>query len=342
MPLNELGEFGLIERIRKLLPANPPHVVEGIGDDVAVLAHPGSDYLLATCDVQVEGVHFLPRFLAPRQLGRRVMAVNLSDLAAAGGAPLWALVSLCLPENTQPAFVEELYGGMLEELHPAEGVIVGGNVAASPCGLVIDVSLLGRVAPEHLVLRKGAREGDRILVTGFPGDSKAGFELLRRPDLLVSSSIRERLVAKHLTPSPRLWQGRALGRSGRVRAMVDVSDGLLADLGHICQASGLGAQVWVEEVPVSDAAREAAGICGGDVVKWALSGGEDFELLFTAGEEDVPCIMELLRERRDVPCRVIGRMTAPHLGMEVIFPDGSRTLADPFAAGSGWDHFRKI
>ncbi|MFZ2448159.1 MAG: thiamine-phosphate kinase [Syntrophobacteraceae bacterium] len=261
MLVKDLGEFGLIGRIAKLLPDTPPDVVVGIGDDVAVLKTSGPDYLLATCDIQAEGVHFTRGAITPYQLGRRAVAINVSDIAAMGGNPLWALVSLAIPETTDVAFIEELYCGMREQAGLAGASIVGGNLSRSGPGIAIDITLLGQIAPARLVLRSGAREGDAVLVTGFPGDSRAGFELTRRPDLRVSEPARKRVLERHLTPQPRLREGQALARSGLVRAMVDVSDGLLADLGHVCAASGTGAVIEAGKAAPSDAAAEVFAAC---------------------------------------------------------------------------------
>jgi len=170
MRVSELGEFGLIERIARFLPTPPSDVVVGIGDDVAVLRTSGPDYLLATCDAQVENVHFIRQSISPYQLGRKIAAINVSDIAAKGGAPAWALVSLALPPDIEVSFVDELYKGMQEQIEKAGAAIVGGNLSKIREELMIDLFLLGKVAPKELVLRSGAREGDLVLVTGTLGD----------------------------------------------------------------------------------------------------------------------------------------------------------------------------
>ncbi len=194
MRISQLGEFGLIQRIKDSLPTPPPEVVVGIGDDVAVLQTSGSEYLLATCDVQVENVHFSRGAITPYQLGRKIAAINVSDIAAMAGTPLWALVSLALPQDLDTAFVDALYEGMQEQLQMAGAAIVGGNLSRIDANIVVDLCLLGRVAPENLLLRSSARRGDLILVTGWLGDSRAGLELIRRPNLTVSEEIRRLLM----------------------------------------------------------------------------------------------------------------------------------------------------
>jgi len=339
MKIGDLGEFGLIDRIARLLPHPPANVVVGIGDDVAVLKTSGTEYLLATCDIQVEDVHFLRRNTTPHQLGRKVVAVNVSDIAAMGGTPLWALVSLALPDDTDVSFVEGLYSGMREQSASAGAAIVGGNLSGSSGKMAIDLFLLGRVLPEHLMLRSGARDGDLILVTGALGESRAGLELTRFPNLMVSKESRQRGLQRHLTPEPRLAEGQVLGRSGKVHAMLDVSDGLLGDLGHICRAGGVGAEIWIKDLPVASSCREVARASGQDPVDWALSGGEDYELLLTAGEASVSEIQSMLREETGIPCHVIGRVLGGCREIRIVSPEGGESL---YALDKlGWDHFKK-
>ncbi len=335
MLVKEIGEFGLIERISRLLPAAPADVITGIGDDVAVLKTSGSEYLLATCDTQIEGVHFIRDAITPFQLGRKAVAINISDIAAMGGEPRWALVSLAVPGDTDSEYIEELYRGMREQMALAGAAIVGGNMSRIDSGLVIDLTLLGEIAPEHLVLRSRAESGDAVLVTGFPGESRAGLELVRRPRLKVGVETRRRVLERHFTPQPRLSQGRILARSGLVHAMIDVSDGLLADLGHICEAGSKGAVIEVEALPVSSAASKTAAIAGADVLDWILTGGEDYELLFTAGAQDVPELKKMMNET-GIPCTRIGYITGES-GSVRVRPVEGKERALP--SGRGWDHF---
>lgn len=337
MLLKETGEFGLIDRISRLLPDTPPNVVVGIGDDVAVLRTSGPDYLLATCDAQVEGVHFTRGAISPYQLGRRAIAINVSDIAAMGGNPLWALVSLAMPDTMEVGFIEELYRGMREQARLAGAVIVGGNISRISSGLVIDITLLGQTAPEKLVLRSGAREGDAVIVTGYPGESRAGLELLRRTDLKVTGRARAKTLERHLTPQPRLREGQILAGSGLVHAMADVSDGVLADLGHICKASHVGAVVEIDNLPVSNAAGEVCAASGGRLLEWVLSGGEDYELLFSAEPGAVPRIRKLLSDATGLRCSRIGTITRDAGAVRIIHKDGSEAALAKDRRG--WDHF---
>jgi len=335
MLVREIGEFGLIERISAMLPEQAAGVVKGIGDDVAVLDASGPQYLLATSDIQVEGVHFTREAITPYQLGRRVVAVNVSDIAAMGGEPRWALVSLAMPEGTEVEYVEELYRGMREQAGPAGASIVGGNLCRLNSIIMVDFTLLGVVAPELLILRSTAREGDAILVTGSPGESRAGLELIRRPDLIVSPLYRQKLIERHLCPQPRLVEGQLLAHSGQVTSMIDVSDGVIGDLLHICKSSGRGAEIEAASLPVSPAVYEAAQAAGADCLEWVLSGGEDYELLFTSSPEAVHGLRKMLLDQTGTLCAQIGKITAVDGDVRVRLDNG-RLLVPSV---TGWDHF---
>lgn len=337
MQINELGEFGLIDRIKKALAHPPAEVVVGIGDDVAVLKVAGPEYLLATCDVQVENVHFCRSTITPYQLGRRIAAINVSDIAAMGGIPQWALVSLVLPPELETDFVDDLYEGMQEQLQGGGAAIVGGNLSRMEKDIVIDLCLLGKVLPDHLLLRSGACRGDLIMVTGWLGDSRAGLELIRHPHLAVSAESRRQVDGRHRTPQPRLREGQVLGRSGWVHAMVDVSDGMLGDIQHICRASRVGAEIWRGNLPISPAAREVADAAGEDVATWALTGGEDYELLFTVASECAAEIQRFLKEETGTLCHVVGQVVDRADGIQICLEDGSRIALQ--GESGGWDHF---
>lgn len=338
MRIGDLGEFGLIDRIARLLPSAAGDVVVGIGDDVAVLDTAGPHYLLATCDVQVENVHFLRHTISPQQLGSKVMAINVSDIAAMGGRPKWALVSLALPRNLDVDFVDEFYRGLTHQAQTAGVVIVGGNLAKIDGPMVIDLFLLGECDKECFLRRNGAQVGDAILVTGTLGDSRAGLELLQHPHLQVPIEVRARVLAAHLTPQPRLLEGQLLAASGRVHAMLDVSDGLLSDLGHICEASQVGASLELARVPLSSACREVARAAGVRAEGWALTGGEDYQLLFTTAPTNVAEIQTLLAARTGIVAEVIGHIQPAAAGISVASTDGT---VKTHPRHSGWDHFRK-
>ncbi len=336
MLVGEIGEFGLIGRISGMLAEPAAGVVRGIGDDVAVLDASGPEYLLATCDIQVEGVHFTRQAITPYQLGRKAAAINVSDIAAMGGDPRWALVSLAIPGSTEVGYVEELYRGLREQAALAGASIVGGNLSRMESLIVVDFTLLGLVAPEQLTLRSTARAGDAILLTGSPGESRAGLELIRRQDLAVSGLSRQKLLERHLSPQPRLVEGQLLARSGQVTSMIDVSDGVISDLCHICKSSGKGAEIEAASLPVSPAICEAAHAAGADSLEWVLSGGEDYELMFTSSPEAVPGLRKMLLDETGTSCAQIGRITAEIGEVWVQLADGKRIAPSE----KGWDHFR--
>ncbi len=332
--VGQIGEFALIDRIAAMLPQRSAGVVKGIGDDVAVLDASGPQYLIATCDSQVEGVHFVREVITAYQLGRRLAAINISDIAAAGGEPRWALVSLAIPQDIEVGFVEELYRGMGEQMALAGASIVGGNLSRMKSSLVLDLTLLGLVSPGHLMLRSTAQSGDAVILTGSVGESRAGLELTRRPELLLDSSAKNRLLDRHLCPQPRLSQGLLLAQSGLVTSMIDISDGVISDLLHVCNSSGKGAEIDVSGLYLSPALCQAALAAGADPLQWALSGGEDYELMFTTAPKAVQDIQKMLFEKTGVSCSQIGTIT-PGGGVSLRLADGSRITAGL----KGWDHF---
>ena len=333
MRIRDLGEFGLIARIAACAGAPPAGVSTGIGDDTAVLDAGGPRLLLATVDIQVEGQHFLRGRTDPYRLGRRTAAINLSDVGAMGGEPRWALASLALPADLEVIWVDELYRGLREELGRFGAAIVGGNLSASEA-IVIDLALLGEVERERVLRRDGARPGDVILVTGHLGASAAG-RLALDAGLDTTDPAVAATVAAHQTPAPRVREGRAIAAAGRATAMLDLSDGLSSDLGHICDASGTGAVVDRARLPVAAGTRMVAGRLGLDPPRLAVAGGEDYELLFTAPPDAVDTLSSAVRTVSGVSVTVVGRVTPAVEGRWLA--DGDKRLP---LAGAGWDHFK--
>ena len=337
MTVDDLGEFGLIDRIRAQLPVQGSDVLVGVGDDVAVLRAEGERVWLATCDVQVEGAHFIRESIDARDLGWRALAVNLSDIAAAGGLPRFALVSLGLPNGLDVAFVDGLYAGMREEAEAFASEIVGGNISRSRLGLFIDIFLLGEAPRENVMLRSGARAGDRVLVTGTLGDAAAGVALLLSPERSVAEGYRRVADARRDRPTPRVREGALIGSSHLATAMIDVSDGLAGDLGHICERSGVSARIVAGDLPVAEENRLLSRAHAGDDWHLSLHGGEDYELLFTAPPGQAEELAKRVTRDTGTPVSIIGEVLPAGRPPKLVLPDGSSISLSP----AGWDHFGK-
>ena len=331
MELQEIGEFGLIARIKSHLPAPPPFVRKGIGDDAAISSLSTGADLVSTVDLLVEGVHFDLSLTSAYLLGRKSLAVNLSDIAAMGAKPLFALISLAIPARTKVEFIDEFFEGFLA-MAEAHGVsLIGGDTSSSPAKFFISVTLLGEGKKEMLLYRDGALPGDDLYVTGTLGDSILGLRLSQNRRGGRASPAEAFLRERHFNPVPRVKEGRALAERGLVRAMIDVSDGLFSDLQHICEESRVGATVWADRIPQSAPLRLLA-----PAPAWqsALRGGEDYELLFAAAPEKALEIMALSREWEcGVTC--IGKVEPP--GHGIVIRD-ERGQVDPELL-KGYDHF---
>ena len=323
-----VGEFALIDRLRRLVPTRGRGVTVGLGDDAAVLSFAGP--VLATCDIQVEGVHFTWDLCTAEDVGWRAVAVNLSDIAAMGGTPRFILISMALQPTTSVARVEEMYRGIAEIARAYEVVIAGGNLSSTPGPLVVDVTALGDAG--RALTRAGARPGDRVWVTGTVGKGAAGRFLAQHPAVRVPG--REALVAAYCRPTPRVDAGRTLGGVSDVSAMIDTSDGTAGDLLHLAEASGVGVRLEMDRLPAPPGLVEAAREAGEDPEAWTLAGGEDYELLFTAGaafDTQAPG----LAARLTVPLTRIGEILSATEGCW-ISERGARRR--PLAV-QGWDHF---
>jgi len=328
MKISYLGEFGLIDSIRKMAGRSPKGVRVGIGDDAAALLHSPSSMLLATTDMLLDGVHFDLRTTDLYSLGWKSAAVNLSDIAAMGGTPRFCLTALGIPPSLSVEDISEFYRGFHTCLKNFGTVLVGGDTCRSRTGLVISVTVLGEVKKKQAVTRSGARAGDLIFVTGTLGDSAAGLELLRAGARRQKPVIMS-LIEKHLRPMPRVVEGGKIAAAGIASAMIDVSDGLSSDLGHICEQSKVGADILAEMIPLSKNVLSLKTLQQ-PALEYALSGGEDYELLFTAPREKAGRLRSLRLSVTE-----IGRIVKGS-GMRLLDKDGRRM---PLTA-TGYDHFR--
>src|SRR5207302_600490 len=254
MDVGELGEFALIERLRHALPAQAPaELIVGIGDDAAVWRL-GDRYTVATTDTMVDGVHFVSALTPPQDVGWKALAANISDIAAMGGTPTFALITLCLPAATHVRFVDALYEGLRECAERYHVTIAGGDIVSSPI-ITVTISLLGMAPCDReglpvLLRRTAATAGDAIAVTGALGGAAGGLRAIKSAAPL-PGDLRA-LAQRQLRPAPRVDAGTAAAMAG-VRCGIDVSDGLAQDVGHLCEASGLDAEIRAGDVPVDPA-----------------------------------------------------------------------------------------
>jgi len=328
MKLSRLGEFGLIERVRRLTPKSRS-VLLGIGDDAAWVRNKTRSCLI-TSDVLIEGIHFDLKWTSLFDLGYKTLAVNLSDIAAMGGIPAYLILSLGIPAAFSSHQIDDFYRGV-RSLSAKSGVaLVGGDTSAAQA-LFISACLIGH-APFRPVTRGGAKPGDDIYVTGTLGDSALALSLLSNKATGAKHGPLKYLLSRHHQPTPRLTAGALLARERLATAMIDVSDGLLQDLSHICRASSIGAVISEDKLPLSKAYRTLTGRGG---TKPALSGGEDYELLFCARERHRSRIAKLPK-RAGVEITRIGTCVPRRRGIMVLDPSGK-----PLAIRSqGHDHFK--
>ncbi|MFQ5508682.1 MAG: thiamine-phosphate kinase [Leptospirillia bacterium] len=325
------AEFEFIADVRSRVGAPAGEGFLGIGDDCAVWRPtPGSDQLV-TSDLLIEGVHFDPATISLHELGAKALTVNISDIAAMGGQPRHAVLGLALPGP--PDAYRALVEGFVAAAEAAGVVVVGGDTCASTGGIMLSVTVMGEVPEGGAVTRSGARAGDRLFVTGSVGDSAAGLALLSSGGEGLSATAREILVARHLRPTARVREGIALGQTGAVSAMIDVSDGLSQDLGHILEESGVGAVLEADKIPLSDALCEYAEGAGLDPLEFALGGGEDYELLFAVTPEKQEMVTRMMADS-GLAAIPIGRMTeAPGLRL-------SRDGREVALVARGYEHFK--
>ncbi len=335
MKVEELGERGLIQRVRRRVGLPAPGVSVGIGDDAAVLTATPGRSLVVTTDLVIESVHFRRRYATPEDIGWKAMAVNLSDIAAMGGTPRFALVALACAPETPVEEIDALYAGMNAVAEPHGVQIVGGDTSASPDGWIVNVTLLGEMDRSPR-LRSAARVGDLIAVTGSLGSSAAGLKTFESPLLppsLASEDLAE-VRRAHLRPTPRVAEGLWLGSADGVHAMIDCSDGLAADLGHVAAESGVGVKVWLPRLPVAPAAQRVAGALGLDPMKLAATGGEDYELLVTLSPEKLESLARDFSAATGTPLTPIGEIVPAAEGLQFL-----DALERPIALGGGFDHF---
>ncbi len=333
MKLKDLGEFGFIDRIARLLTTHDSRIVKGIGDDCAVIQVSEDTNLLVTTDLLIERTHFLLDWQPAQTLGSKALSVNLSDIAACGGIPKEAFVSLAIPDRLGIEWLEDFYTG-IAGLADRFGVsVIGGDTTHSSSDLVINVVVTGLVGTHEVLFRNGARSGDIIAITGAVGDSAAGLEFLRK-STSVPSYLSSTLIDAHLNPRPHIQEGRKLAQSHVCHAAIDISDGLSSDLGHVCEQSGLGAIIFEDKIPVSEPLKRLAQKLAVNPLDWVLNGGEDYVLLAAIDKENFRQLAEVAATDGWALIEIGEFLSEP--GMSLLKVSGEKISIIP----KGWDHFR--
>lgn len=339
-----ISEFDFIEQLRdralRRSSANDLHssLLQGIGDDAAVLRQHADIDSVVTSDLLIEEIDFRLESTEPKLLGHKALAVSLSDIAAMGARPRWALCSIGVPEEIWKSnFVDDFFDGLLGLADHYDVQLIGGDISRTPERVVIDSILFGETEASRSVLRSGARPGDSIFVTGSLGGAAAGLRLIEQGARLNKIAEDDRwhliheILLRQLSPQPRVGWGLVLGQEELTKAMIDISDGLSSDLHHLCRASEVGALLELESIPVNPVVSELSGRRALDPLLLALHGGEDFELLFTVAPEKVAALPTKVD---GVPVTKIGEIKSQSEGVRI--SEGNRVWdLDP----EGWKHF---
>lgn len=337
--LSSLGEFGLIKHLTQFIEISNESTVKGIGDDAAVIDYKGKKTVVST-DMLVEGVHFDLAYVPLKHLGYKAVSVNLSDIYAMNASPKQITISLAISSRFSVEAMEELYSGMMLACHKHKVDIVGGDTTTSKSGLVISITALGEANEEDLVYRNTAKEGDLLCVTGDLGAAYVGLQLLERekrifmesPDVQPDLEGNDYIIERQLKPEARKDIPVLLQKlEVKPTSMIDVSDGLASEILHLCTGSDTGCNLYEEKIPIDPSAYNTAREFNLDPTVCALSGGEDYELLFTIDQSDFPKI------KANPDITVIGHMTGRKDGVNLITKAGT---SHPLTA-QGWDALLK-
>lgn len=321
--VGSIGEFGLIARIARLVPS-ASSVIEGIGDDCAVLRL-GSHVMLVSCDLSIENVHWRRSHAPAESIGWKAAASALSDIAAMGGMPLFCLVSLACPADTEVAFIDGLYDGMLEAVALCGASIVGGDTTRSTEGIVVDVTVIGEPVGRY-VTRRGALPGDMLVATGRLGLAAAGL------DAIETGTAAPELVRAHYRPTPRSPEGQWLSDCPDVHAMIDISDGLVQDAGHLAETARLGVDIDPALLPIAPELTAYCAERGLNAHSFILSGGEDYELAFAVAAEHADEIVLAFRRQFHTDINIVGTFTDAWRDVRV---------AGTTSGARGFDHFSR-
>ncbi len=336
--ISDLGEFGLIERLSKGITTKSPNTIKGVGDDAAVLGGQEGQLMLISSDMLLEGIHFDLSYMPLQHLGYKSIAVNVSDIAAMNGIPHQVTVNLGLSNRFSVEAVELLYEGIQAAAKNYNLDIVGGDTTASAAGLVISISIIGYAVEKDIVYRNGAKDGDILCVTGDLGAAYMGLQVLEREkqEFLANPEMQPKLeeynyiVGRQLRPNARMDIIHELKDLGvKPTSMIDVSDGLVSDVFHICKNSDLGVSIYEDKLPIDKQAFETAAEFQIDPNAAALNGGEDYELLFTIHQDD----FEKLKNHPDI--HTIGYMHPKEKGKVMV----TRSQNVVELQAQGWKHF---
>ena len=338
-----IHEFDLIHALRKQHTLRTPSVIRGIGDDAAVITSKAGQWTVLTTDLLTEGIHFDLRTATMAVIGFRAAAANLSDIAAMGGTPQYLLAAVAIPRTGSSRQFHQLYRGMMAACRPHRVRLIGGDTSASCGGWFISLTLIGRVLPHTALFRSGAQIGDHLYVTGTIGDALAGLKLLNEPPARVkrhprtaalSAKHRQFLIGRHLRPTARVAVGQWLSTHGFATSAIDISDGLSGDLRHICEESHVGVEVNLGALPVSPACRAYAASRTLDPMSLALTGGEDYELLFTVSPHQRRRL-ERTALTRGFSLTCIGEIRPYRFGIQALSLQGERHRL----ANTSYTHF---
>lgn len=333
MKLSDIGEFGFINEIAAPFFKHLKENVVGIGDDCAITPLSETDSQIVTTDLLIEGTHFLLNKITAFELGQKSLAVNLSDIAAMGGTPLSAYISLGIPEKLDIDWLKEFYEGLSFLAKESKTPILGGDTTRSQNDLIINIAVIGKIENKNLKLRSGAKTGDLICVTAPLGESACGLNFILR-NLPISRPAERAMYRAHNLPRPHLAEGRFLGKQIGVTSMIDVSDGIDSDLRRIMEQSHVGAKINLEQIPISDLMEEVCGDYGWKATTLAATGGEDYCLLCTVDPEDYQDIATNFKKKFRSDLYTIGKITANNT-LEYVLNDKPINLNK-----SGFDHFK--
>lgn len=333
LKMQDIGEFGFIRSIMNNCHFLPEKLIKGIGDDCAVIGPYEDKVFLITTDLLVEGVHFILEKISYEELGQKAVTVNLSDIAAMGGNALHLFVSIAIPRSMSLEAINSIYRGIKAMCSLYSVNILGGDTSSSIKNLMICMTVIGDAVENEVLYRHGAGPGDRIYVTGSLGDSAAGLRLIKE-EFSAPAALASYLKQAHNRPTPFLEAGRIIAQSGFVSTMIDLSDGLVSDLRHVCEASSVGAMIYHNHLPLSAELKAIAEINHFDPYELALSGGEDYRLLVTVPVNNIEPFQKIFERGDPCPVYLVGEITK-ELGIKIARPDGVEELPEV----TGFNHF---